>query len=390
MKYPIIILFLFLFNWLRGQGYTSVDFLKVVEETNLQLIAEQAGLEAQKTSYKQNMGLEDSEIEAVFFSGSPSEMGNRQVISISQAFDLPILYASRKKLAEANARQDVYRYQQKRQEILFMAESCFVEYVFQQKTAQLAEKRKQVAENLMKSYEAEYTMGNASVLDYNKAKIQYAIQQNNYMNAQNTLMLLQKKLNYLAGGKFENIECSYRPLSLPAKDSLETAVMKESPDLQYWQSQQKLSDLDLQLSRRQNLPKLMLAYEGEFEEQGAFHGIKAGISMPLWSNKYKVKYAKLQQYSAMAKLASVLAEKQTEAELLYADVESLIEKTQLCRQTAEETASTALLNKALEMGQISVIEYFNELHQYYEIENLYLETERDLYLKYAELMKYGN
>lgn len=383
-------MFLFLFNLLDGQEYTSVDYLKVVEEANLQLTVEQAELEAQKISYKLNMGFEDPEIEAVFFTGSPSEMGDRQVISVSQAFDLPALYVSRKKLAEAKALQDVHRFEQKRQEILFMAESCFVEYVFQQKTAQLAEKRMLVAERLMKSYDAKYTMGNASVLDYNKAKIQYSIQRNNYMNALNTLVLLQKKLNYFAGGKFDNKECSYRPLLLPEKDSIETIVLKQSPELEYWYSQQNLSELELQISRRQNLPKLMLGYEGEFEEQGGLHGIKAGISMPLWSNKNHVRYARLQQQSSKSALAVVIAEKQTEAELLYTDVESLMAKTLLCRQTAEETASSNFLNKALEKGQISVIDYFNELHQYYEIEDLFLETERNLYLKYAELMKYQN
>jgi len=388
MKISIIAIFLLPFSWLMGQGLSCEEFLKQVESANLQLSAIRAETDAQKLSHRLDMGFEDPEIEATFFSGTPSDMGSRQVVSVSQWFNLPMIYTSRKKLADAKAQNNEYEFQQTRQEILLMAEQLFVEYVYQQKVAEVSKLRSDEARNLMESYSAKYDKGNASVLDLNKAKIQYSLQQNNFAIAQSNLKVLEKQLEYLSGGSFEQQKCSYRLLDLPDIDSLKADFEQYSPDLMYWQLKQKQADLQVKLNRGQNLPKLMLGYEGEFEGDGSFNGIKAGISIPLWSNCKSVKYAKMQQLSAQASQEFIRKDKLSEIERLHDDLQALSIASNLYKKTVEETTSTELLNKALGMGQISVIEYFNELQNYYEIEDRYYETEKALYLKYALLMKF--
>ena len=51
--------------------------------------------------------------------------------------------------------------------------------------------------------------------------------------------------------------------------------------------------------------------------------------------------------------------------------------------------SERLLNKALELGQISTIDYFNEMNFLYESKLALMSLEKDMYLLKAELQRFN-
>jgi hypothetical protein len=60
------------------------------------------------------------------------------------------------------------------------------------------------------------------------------------------------------------------------------------------------------------------------------------------------------------------------------------------KEALEVTNNRELLKKALDKGQLSLINYLLELSVYYETIDKYLETERDYQLAVAELQQWEN
>jgi len=119
-----------------------------------------------------------------------------------------------------------------------------------------------------------------------------------------------------------------------------------------------------------------------------FQGITAGISIPLWENRNRSKYAR----------ANSIAVQSAEADskvIFYNQLknqhERAIKLQKLVvdyRNSLETIDNTALLEKALRMGEIALAEYFLELSINYESVNKLLESEWELKKAKAILFQY--
>ena len=87
-------------------------------------------------------------------------------------------------------------------------------------------------------------------------------------------------------------------------------------------------------------------------------------------------------------LKSHLNEHFFEIKELYERQASLKKAMDEYKTALASASNTALLDKALRLGEISTIEYFLEMSFYQNAELHFLKTERDYHLAIADLMRY--
>ncbi len=112
------------------------------------------------------------------------------------------------------------------------------------------------------------------------------------------------------------------------------------------------------------------------------------MSIPLWENKNTVKQAKAQaEYTALNVENNTQTLKATLHEL-YLQAKSLQISKDEYAATLNSQRNEELLNKALENGQISMIDYFVEITILYDSIQNFLDIEKEYHNLVAQLLQY--
>ena len=117
----------------------------------------------------------------------------------------------------------------------------------------------------------------------------------------------------------------------------------------------------------------------------SFSGVTVGMSIPLWENKNKIKLATAQQQVALEIANDTKLQSYNRLKGEFEKAKNL-QKTLISYQEALQSVnSSELLKKALDAGELSLIEYMMELTLYYETNDKFLSIEKDLNQLYARL-----
>ena len=133
------------------------------------------------------------------------------------------------------------------------------------------------------------------------------------------------------------------------------------------------------------LPSFSLGYMGEFTAGERYQGITLGMSVPLWSNRNRVRQSK-------AALLAAEARQDDAARTAYGNMEALFRRTvnlkmvaQTYKTALEKTDNRLLLKTALDEGEISVLDYLTGMNLYYDAASKALDAERTYQKAFAEL-----
>ncbi len=369
---------------------TVDDVLLEIEQNNTILLSLKQYSEAEKIRNKTGIYLENPEVEFHYLWGNNSTVGNRTDFSASQNFDFPTAYHFKRKIAEEkNLRADL-QYQIRRKEVLLEAKQTYIELIYMNAYFRELENRYRHAKQITGAYQSKFDKGESGILDLNKAKL-------NLLNAQKELNTLQSnreklkmELARLNGGKTIGVESAdYRPEPLPADfDQWYATAKSGNLELQYLQQETEISKKSEQLQRSMNLPKFSAGYMSEKTLGSTYQGVTVGVSVPLWENKNTVRQIKAQT------LAGEVAENDAgirfynQCRTLYNKAAKLQEIAAGYKTGMEAVNSSDLLKKALDAGEISLIEYILELTIYYEAVNNILESERNYQSTVAEMKQW--
>jgi protein tyrosine phosphatase len=120
-----------------------------------------------------------------------------------------------------------------------------------------------------------------------------------------------------------------------------------------------------------------------------YHGITFGISIPLWEGKNSSDYIKTKILTAQSIETDNKLRFYNYIKSLHSKVVSLQNMLNEYRSNLQLYNSSEVLLKALNKGEISLIDYINELSFYYESINKVLGLEKSLYQAYEELRMYN-
>lgn len=379
--------------FLSPAAYTQQDInsvLKSVETRNKTLQAESRlnrarQLEAHTGNYLSNPTVELNQLWADRNSG-----GNVNELAVVQGFDFPTVYTNKNKLADLKVNTANYRYAVSRQQILLSAQELCLEIIYLHKQKKLAEEREDNARQLFGLYQKRLEQGNANQLELNKIQLEQLNARNALRLNRITLEAALEQLQNLNGGEAVNFSAGEYPECpvLPAYPQLEAEYMANDPELKDMSGQSEIAEQEIRLTRSLTLPKFDIGYRRNGGSGESMNGFRVGMSIPLWENKNTVKKAKAQfEYATAAAEDKVQSLKST-LQQLYRQAQTLAESREEYRKILSDQQSIELLNKALNAGQISLVEYFTEIAVFYESLQNYLEVERDYFNALARIFQY--
>lgn len=360
-------------------------FLQSVEASNFQLDAARKRMEADQIRAFTGLTPENPTISCGYMPGSTDAMGTKTVYGVSQSVDFPGSYIANKKAAEQEAHLSALQYRIFRQNVLLQAQTAYLEYIYMLKMTEATQQRFDHVQQWLSYYEARYEKGDASVMDYNKAKIQFLGIEAKLLLLKQDLANQYDQLVLLNGGKEVDVQAHYADVKSTSLDSILALYQQQSPEMQQLAEQRRMAELRVRVQKQNVLPDFEVGYEAENSEEGNYRGIKAGMSVPLWQDKNKVKLANLE--AEFVESNAIATEKllQNEVRRTYNTSEKLRKMLKEYELTMDRHINVEYLDKALKLGELSVIDYFTELSFYYETEDAYLQIEKEYHLQYAKL-----
>lgn len=345
---------------------------------------------AQKAQYRTGLTPYDPQVEYDYLFGSPVGAGNQKDFSVTQRLDFPTFYSRKKGLSKEQSNQAEFQQQVFRQDILLEGKLITLELIYlNKKQASLNDRAKQTAQ-LQDSYEKKLANGEVIILDVNKTKLQLVNIRNDQALNENEIQKLQTRLSALNGGLPIVIQDTAFPVfsTVPDFETLDSIIEANDPIIKVYDQEKLIMEKQVSVQKALNLPKIETGYHSQSILGQSYKGIHAGISIPLWENKNKLQTAKRNVDYAVENINRHRVEHRMENKELY-DQLAVRQKAMKDYQSLFVSLNNQyLLNKALQLGQITVIQYFQEESYYFSALDKYLQLELEYHKAIAQLYKF--
>lgn len=384
-KIAIFYAILALAGGLSAQPHYS-EVLKAVEEHNPILLAAQKRSEAHQAQARVGVLLPDPTVEGAYFWGDPSEIGIRWDLSVSQTFEMPSVLVRRARLRKLEQEAASLSYDVLRNKMLYETQQACADYIYYQGIAKILEERTSTAYHLARLYQQRFDAGDCSILEYNCAQLYLAKVQKEAADACLEGRHARTNLVTLAGdAAYSFTQSEYDTIFLiPNFDDWYKEIEMRNPVLKVLNNQAEADQVRGQLSRAQWLPNMSVGYASENIVGETFRGVTIGLTLPLWSQQRAVRQAVLEQEASQQEFESQRAK-------LYADMQCLMHHIYALRLNLDNlrTAygrynSMALLDKALEAGEISLEDYLLQLDSYVDVQLQIWQLARELEHAYLQ------
>jgi len=388
-KLTISLLFTLLLWPVIAQNETE-RVLKEIEDNSITLMSIRKEIAARKLNNRTGIYLSNPEVEFNYLWGSPAPVGNRTDIRVTQSFDFPTVYGHRSRIAKLENDNLDLRYQSERLHLLLRARQLCTELVYYNALSKEYSNRLANAQRIAETYQLRFDRGDANILEKNKAQLELTVIGNEMNRIETERSSLLNELKALNGGNtisFTTTKVDYEMLP-PSFEEWFAAAEATSPVLQYVRGQVEISRQQVQLNRALSLPRLTVGYMSEKVVGEQFQGVTLGISVPLWENKNKVKQAKAALNAAETELEDSRIQFYYQLQNLFEKASRLQRDAITYRDALSSYHNGAYLRKALDSGEISLLNYLLEMTYYYDVMNKVLETEKELGLTLAELSMY--
>lgn len=373
MKRIIFFTLLSFFCFFSAFAQTSVEnILRLVAENNTTLKAAADKVEAEKQEVMIETSLEDPEVGFDYLWGKPGMIGKRKDINVNQTFDLATVFGYRKRLANSQKELLELELQQKQLETRLEAMDLLVQITYYNQALAIYEERLQQEKQLADSYEKRLAAGDANKLETNRARLSLADieSETERVKMERDLLLLQLK-TLCGGAEIAYNSTDYNALNITPEMSLK--ALQEAQNTQ----QERIAENDLKSAKAQSLPSLTAGYMAELTDDEKWNGVTVGVSIPLWSNRHNMKRARLSLQSARSESADAAYQLEQLAAAQRLRTERYHDIAQKMQQKLANASSTALLRKALNEGEISLVEYTIENSDLFDLRIKALEAERD-------------
>lgn len=315
--------------------------------------------------------------------------GNKYGFAIMQGFDFPTLYAERRKLINAQNSLGSSQVKLARQEVLLASRELCIKIVYLNKQIKLVREREVIARSLVQLYKQRLEAGDANQLEVNKVEID-RISQSTRLK-----MLISERDAAIAslvaynGGNMLPADpttlAQYPIIAMPASlDSVVQDWQQADAMMQTLRNQQQMAESYSSVSKQGWIPKFEIGYKQAYEVGDMFYGLAVGVSLPLFKTNNEVKTAKARALALSWQTEETQSQITAQATQLYNEAcalkTALDDYNLLTKQNNRE-----LLVKALENGQISLLEYMSDIAQLNEAEENRLMIEYQYHSKLSQL-----
>ena len=147
--------------------------------------------------------------------------------------------------------------------------------------------------------------------------------------------------------------------------------------------------INAKAASQSRLPSFSVGLQHVNELGDNFTGFKLGMSLPFFQNRKARATAMIRQDMAEASARSILASTQAEISSKMQSMEIWRRGVDNYNRVFGDNSYLTLLKKALDGGEISIIEYLNETNYFHETTLVYLESEYNYNNALAWLNRYS-
>jgi outer membrane protein TolC len=369
---------------------TIENILTEVVKNNTTLSAYRKTIDAEKTGNKTGLNPQNPEIEFNYLWGSPSVVGNRTDFSIRQSFDFPTAYSYKNQIASLKNEQAGLAYKKQLNTILFETRMVCVKLTYH--NALLAELNKRHAHAMVvaNACKTRINSGDASVIDYNKAQLYLLnILKDIESNEIERNTLLSELVTLNGGNPIKFTDSLFTTLAIPTNfEQWYTQIEANNPLLQWVKQEIAIAEMQVKLNASNSFPRFYAGYMIEKVIDQEFQGFMMGMTIPLWENKNTVKHAKSQAIAMQSAEADALMRFYNSMKATHSKLIAMQNNLKDYRSKLELYSNNALVEKAFEMGEISLSEYMFERSLNYQYMLQLLDMELELNSTFAEISVY--
>lgn len=374
---------------MQAQSLSLEQALKQIEQNNKSLQATRQQTNALQLGTKIENNLANPEAEYVYLFGRPYDERNESELNLTQSFDFPTLYASRRNYGKLQSRAYESRYSAARCNLLLQAKELCLEMICLQKRKALIDYYTNYVDSLVNLYEKKLEAGDANVIEVNKVKMEYmAVRSQQASNDAEYRKALQEliAMNGNLPIAYDEKEYPVSPL-LPRYEEVRDEAFAADYELLSAGQEHEAALKGIQVQKGGWLPKWSVGYRRSGTIGTEFSGFIVGASIPIFENKNKVKQAK-----AEAKSAELLQQEtalQLEAKLQGDYNEAVkLQKALSFYDYSLMGRTLQYLRQSLNEGQISLLTYFTEATPIVQEQMNYVDLECRYQQALARLYKH--
>lgn len=268
-------------------------------------------------------------------------------MSINQEIDFPTVYSNKNKIRKLNNEVIDLEYEILRNEVYYQVQQICTDLIFNNICLKYHEQCLENAETMEKALQRKLEVGEATVLEYRNAKMNYISVRNEYEMHIIERERLIGELKTLNGGvAIDFTQDFYDEMSLPEDfESWYQTVENSCPVFAHLNAQNTVNQQNVRLAKSEWVPKMNVGYMIEKESDGGYHGPTIGISLPFWGNARTVKAAKAKAASGESMLENQKAVLHNELQNTYLRAKSLQRNYLEMKDILEDTDSRDLCVK---------------------------------------------
>lgn len=384
MKINKIIVSLVLALACTGMYAQSLDYnqaLNRVLEGNLRLKVESSRTEAQMLENRTGMNLPNPEVE---FSYQGNRYGvDKKTLDVTQEFDFTTLSGAKKGLAAAKDSRAKENISIVRSNVESEADQLMTEIVYLRKMKEMLNLQLSQDKKIFEAVESMYANGAVNIVDLNAAKMEYRLTENAYKLNGIELANSMSQLERIANGTVNWTDAKYMEYELPA-DFDAWSLTASNPEIDAANADARVAQQEITIQKREQLPNFSIGYRSEMTgREDSFYGGSIGLEIPLWQNRGKIKAAKAAKLAAELEHDALREEFIISQRNIYSKALQLKKTSEEITRLSDECDITDKLQKMLNLGEISVTDYINQLKPILEMKQKKLECERDYQLELA-------
>lgn len=373
-----------------AQAITIDDVLTQVKQNNTQLKAASARLDADQKSLKSSNNLPDPEVDGAYLFGK-GPLDDKWEIGVSQQVEWPGVYSARSNAADAFINALQHGYSAEQLEVLNQARSLCIDIVGYNNLIQFNQGVLDNLNRLFDTYNKALAHGEVSIIDVNKLKIERLLMQQKIDEATSLRTAAVEQLKGINGGidiaGAESLS-TYAPLPLLSLEQHLTQARSSSPLLAKQNALVAAQSKNATATARQSLPSLSLGYRHVCEMGDHFNGISMGVSLPVFSNRGKKSAARASVFAAEMDASFTQNTIESNIATCHQRAASLKNQIGVYDNALTSTDNIAVLNKALNGGEMSLLNYLQELRYFVEAQAVMLSLQNDYNKTLALLWQY--
>ncbi len=373
---------------LCAQSQSVSDILESIEENNKELQASSHLSEAQKLANAAGNNLPDPSVSYAYQYGKPGELGKTGELVVSQGFDFPTLYGTRNKLNSLKAQALDRQYAIMRRDILLEAKELCLDIIYLNRQEELLEQLLENAEGMAGLYEQRLATGDANILEANNAKMQLMKARADLAANRTSRLNLLQSLAAMNGNEPVELDgTAYPPMEKPGTlEEVKQRVLPADLLLAAMESEAEAARQQIALDKSGWLPSIEVGYRRNTGVGEQFNGFIIGGSLPLFSNRHKVKAAKAQALSTSLQEDNARLEAEAAVTALYHEA-AAIRLTMDAYDVPLIRENCRLLGKALQEQEISTEEYLTQMNASIQAELEYIQLENQYQKAVSRLFK---